>query len=282
MRPITSKSSSGAADWQLDAGMAADITLDALFRRAFRVFADRTAVTWEGGQRRYREVGERFFKLRIERRRIGPSFSGISGLARLVHWFAGRFAVFRQLKSVEVSGIRVIRRRLGSQCIDPFGKRFRALVLSHEPLRRRDISIVARRSRQRYGFILRRRLTVGVEIASRNDWIWRRGNLVGRLPKGRTVAADRLFLRLFAGIGHCRVARIGKIKCGAGEFRTRIIHHIGTSGQNRRCSDVAGRGRQACAGYLWRALEDSAAHPARQDAVVTYRFAVANSAVMAG
>ena len=51
MQPITSKSSSGAADWQLDAGMAADITLDALFRRAFRVFADRTAVTWEGGQR---------------------------------------------------------------------------------------------------------------------------------------------------------------------------------------------------------------------------------------
>jgi hypothetical protein len=52
MRPITNKSSSGAADWQLDAAMAADITLDALFRRAFSVFADRTAVTWEGGQRR--------------------------------------------------------------------------------------------------------------------------------------------------------------------------------------------------------------------------------------
>jgi hypothetical protein len=31
MRPITSKSSSGAADWQLDAAMAANITLDALF-----------------------------------------------------------------------------------------------------------------------------------------------------------------------------------------------------------------------------------------------------------
>ena len=63
MRPITSKSSSGAADWQLDAAMAADITLDALFRRAFRVFADRTAVTWEGGQRRYREVGERAWRV---------------------------------------------------------------------------------------------------------------------------------------------------------------------------------------------------------------------------
>src|SRR5467141_1165595 len=63
MQPITSKSSSGAADWQLDAAMAADITLDALFRRAFRVFADRTAVTWEGGQRRYREVGERAWRL---------------------------------------------------------------------------------------------------------------------------------------------------------------------------------------------------------------------------
>jgi non-ribosomal peptide synthetase component E (peptide arylation enzyme) len=63
MQPTTSKSSSGAADWQLDAAMAADITLDALFRRAFRVFADRTAVTWEGGQRRYREVGERAWRL---------------------------------------------------------------------------------------------------------------------------------------------------------------------------------------------------------------------------
>ena len=62
MRPITSKSSSGAADWQLDAAMAADITLDALFRRAFRIFADRPAVTWEGGQRRYREVGERAWR----------------------------------------------------------------------------------------------------------------------------------------------------------------------------------------------------------------------------
>src|ERR1700746_1246412 len=63
MLPTTSKSSSGAADWQLDAAMAADITLDALFRRAFRVFADCTAVTWEGGQRCYREVGERAWRL---------------------------------------------------------------------------------------------------------------------------------------------------------------------------------------------------------------------------
>src|SRR6201984_2469675 len=58
MRPITSKSSSGAADWQLDAAVAADITLDALFRRAFRVFADPTAGTWEGGQRRLRDGGD--------------------------------------------------------------------------------------------------------------------------------------------------------------------------------------------------------------------------------
>ena len=73
MRPITSKSSSGAADWQLDAAMAADITLDALFRRAFRVFADRTAVTWEGGQRRYREVGERAWRLANAVRAKGES-----------------------------------------------------------------------------------------------------------------------------------------------------------------------------------------------------------------
>src|SRR5437588_10654269 len=63
MLPTTSKSSSGSADWQLDAAIAADITLDALFRRAFRVFADRTAVTWESGHRRYREVGERAWRL---------------------------------------------------------------------------------------------------------------------------------------------------------------------------------------------------------------------------
>src|SRR6201981_287073 len=62
MLPTTSKSSSGAADWQLDAAVAAGNTLGALFRRAFRVFADRTAVTWEGGQRRYREVGERAWR----------------------------------------------------------------------------------------------------------------------------------------------------------------------------------------------------------------------------
>jgi acyl-CoA synthetase (AMP-forming)/AMP-acid ligase II len=63
MRRITSKASSGTAEWQLDAAMAVDISLDTLFRRAFRVFADRTAVTWEGGQRSYREVGERAWRL---------------------------------------------------------------------------------------------------------------------------------------------------------------------------------------------------------------------------
>src|SRR5258708_38079825 len=63
MQHITSKSSAGAGEWQVDADMAADITLDALCRRAFRVFADRAAVTWEAGQRRYREVGERAWRL---------------------------------------------------------------------------------------------------------------------------------------------------------------------------------------------------------------------------
>src|SRR5260370_2058250 len=63
MQPITSKSSSDEADWQLDAAMAAEITHEGLFRRAFRVFADSTAVTWEAGQRRSREVGERAWRL---------------------------------------------------------------------------------------------------------------------------------------------------------------------------------------------------------------------------
>ena len=35
------------------ASLATDITLDGLFRRAFSVFADRTAVTWLDGTRRY-------------------------------------------------------------------------------------------------------------------------------------------------------------------------------------------------------------------------------------
>ena len=71
MRPTINESSSGTADWQLDAAMAADITLDALFRRAFRVFASRTAVTWEGGQRSYREVGERAWQLANAVRAMG-------------------------------------------------------------------------------------------------------------------------------------------------------------------------------------------------------------------
>jgi hypothetical protein len=49
----------GAADWQRDAAIAADVTLDALFRRAFRIFADRTAVTWENWQRRCRSRSSR-------------------------------------------------------------------------------------------------------------------------------------------------------------------------------------------------------------------------------
>jgi non-ribosomal peptide synthetase component F len=63
MRPITSNSCCGAADWQRDAAIAAGVTLDALFRRAFRIFADRTAVTWENWQRRCREIGERAWQL---------------------------------------------------------------------------------------------------------------------------------------------------------------------------------------------------------------------------
>ena len=63
MQPTISEPSSGAADWKRDAAMAADITLDALFRRAFRIFAGNTAVTWEDGRRSYRELGQRAWQL---------------------------------------------------------------------------------------------------------------------------------------------------------------------------------------------------------------------------
>lgn len=49
--------------WRDDAASARDATIDAMFRRAFRTFADRTAVTWEGGGRTYAEVGDRAWRL---------------------------------------------------------------------------------------------------------------------------------------------------------------------------------------------------------------------------
>jgi acyl-CoA synthetase (AMP-forming)/AMP-acid ligase II len=52
-----------AASWRGAAALAADITVDALFRRAFSVFADRIAVTWADGRRRYGEVGQRAWRL---------------------------------------------------------------------------------------------------------------------------------------------------------------------------------------------------------------------------
>jgi acyl-CoA synthetase (AMP-forming)/AMP-acid ligase II len=63
MQPTTSNATSVAADWQRDAARASDSTLDALFRRAFSVFGDRIAVSWEDGQRSYRELGERAWRL---------------------------------------------------------------------------------------------------------------------------------------------------------------------------------------------------------------------------
>jgi acyl-CoA synthetase (AMP-forming)/AMP-acid ligase II len=55
--PGTSKDAPHAAS------QATDITLDGLFRRAFSVFAGRTAVTWLDGKRSYGEVGERAWRL---------------------------------------------------------------------------------------------------------------------------------------------------------------------------------------------------------------------------
>ncbi|MCC4113958.1 acyl--CoA ligase [Aromatoleum toluclasticum] len=50
-------------EWRDNAALATDITLDAMFRRAFSLFADRIAVSWEDGQRRYAEVGDRAWRL---------------------------------------------------------------------------------------------------------------------------------------------------------------------------------------------------------------------------
>lgn len=52
-----------ATEWRDNAALAGDITLDAMFRRAFSLFADRIAVSWEEGHRRYAEVGDRAWRL---------------------------------------------------------------------------------------------------------------------------------------------------------------------------------------------------------------------------
>ncbi|GAC1390784.1 MAG: class I adenylate-forming enzyme family protein [Variovorax sp.] len=54
---------SAPASWRDDAALASDITLDAMFRRAFSAFADRVAVSWDDGRRSYAEVGDRAWRL---------------------------------------------------------------------------------------------------------------------------------------------------------------------------------------------------------------------------
>lgn len=49
--------------WREAAEDSRDATVDAMFRRAFRTFASRLAVTWEEGRRTYSEVGERAWRL---------------------------------------------------------------------------------------------------------------------------------------------------------------------------------------------------------------------------
>ncbi len=62
--PVTiSDDSAPCGDWRAEAAVAADITLDALFRRAFSLYRDRVAVTWETGERSYGEVGARAWRL---------------------------------------------------------------------------------------------------------------------------------------------------------------------------------------------------------------------------
>ncbi|MDB5817763.1 MAG: o-succinylbenzoate--CoA ligase [Rhizobacter sp.] len=50
-------------DWRVDAALAADTTIDGVFRRAFQVFADRVAVSWEDGRLTYGELGCRSWQL---------------------------------------------------------------------------------------------------------------------------------------------------------------------------------------------------------------------------
>ncbi|WP_218508688.1 class I adenylate-forming enzyme family protein [Variovorax sp. dw_308] len=54
---------SATPTWSTDAVLASDITLDAMFRRAFTVFGPRTAISWDGGTRTYAETGERAWRL---------------------------------------------------------------------------------------------------------------------------------------------------------------------------------------------------------------------------
>lgn len=50
-------------DWHSQAERAGGITLDAMFRRAFSLYADRTAVSWSEGRRSYAELRDRAWRL---------------------------------------------------------------------------------------------------------------------------------------------------------------------------------------------------------------------------
>lgn len=76
MPTSTNDAQRGGANWRHDAAAAADITVDALFRRAFAGFADRVAVSWESGERRYAEVGERAWRLANALRARGHTRGG--------------------------------------------------------------------------------------------------------------------------------------------------------------------------------------------------------------
>lgn len=51
------------SDWRTQAEQAGSITVDAMFRRAFSLHADRTAVSWADGRRSYAELGDRAWRL---------------------------------------------------------------------------------------------------------------------------------------------------------------------------------------------------------------------------
>ncbi|MGD0187054.1 MAG: AMP-binding protein [Roseiarcus sp.] len=57
--------------WRRQAAAATGATLDAVFRRAFRVFGGRVAVTWEDGRRTYAELGRRAWRCANALRALG-------------------------------------------------------------------------------------------------------------------------------------------------------------------------------------------------------------------
>ncbi len=58
-------------NWRSQAERAGSVTLDAMFRRAFSLYADRTAVSWAEGRRSYAELRDRAWRLANALHKLG-------------------------------------------------------------------------------------------------------------------------------------------------------------------------------------------------------------------